>query len=179
MLQEYSTWKVAQVFFDEPTKDHYLMEISRKSNLSHTSVKTHLKKLKNHKIITETKEKKGKRTYPIYHSNTNNKNYKHHKKIDLIHRLRNTGLIKHLKDTFMPDCIILFGSTTRGEDAKFSDIDIYLKANKEKINLSKYEKKLNRTIELHINPNFHEYPKELKNNIANGITLEGYLEVIK
>lgn len=179
MLHDYSAWRVLRVFFDEPTKDHYLREISRKSDLSHTSVKNHLEKLIDLGLVIVREEKRGERTYPIYEANVNNADYKHLKKIDLVYRLREIGLIKDLKDFFMPDCIVLFGSCVRGEDAEFSDIDIYLKAEEDEIELIKYEVNLNRTIELHTNPDFHEYPKELRNNILNGIMLDGYLEAYK
>ena len=38
------------------------------------------------------------------------------------------------------------------------------------------EEKLNRKIELHFNERFASYPKELKNNIINGVVLMGFLE---
>lgn len=94
MLQECSILKVSNVFFDEPTKKHYLKEICRKSNLAHTSVKIYLKKLIKLNIITKKTEKKGKRDFPIYYANTNNKNYKKYKNIFNILRLKNSGLIK-------------------------------------------------------------------------------------
>lgn len=59
MLQNYSILKIARVFFNEPTKEHYLKEISLKSKLAHTSVKICLLKL-----IKQNK-KYGKRIYPI------------------------------------------------------------------------------------------------------------------
>ena len=42
MLQKCSILQVAGVFFNEPTKDHYLIEISQKANLAHTAVKKNL-----------------------------------------------------------------------------------------------------------------------------------------
>ena len=52
MLQKCSILKTAGIFFNEPTKEHYLMEISRKARLAHTSVKKTSKRTKkfiNHK----------------------------------------------------------------------------------------------------------------------------------
>ena len=54
MLQKCSIWKIAKVFFDEPTREHYLIEISKKSRLAHTSVKQHLLTLKALSIINIT-----------------------------------------------------------------------------------------------------------------------------
>lgn len=86
------------------------------------------------------------------------------------------NLIEFLKKEFMPNCIILFGSFARGEDIEDSDIDLFLECKKKNINLSKFEKQLNRKIQLHFNDNFKQYAKELKNNIINGIILDGYIE---
>ena len=40
MLQKNSIYKTLEIFFLEPTKEHYLIEISRKANIAHTSIKT-------------------------------------------------------------------------------------------------------------------------------------------
>lgn len=177
MLQKCSSWNVAQVFFNEPTEEHYLMEISRKSNLSHTSVKKHLKTLREERIITEREQEKGKRTYTLYKANLEEQKYKKLKKIDLINRLWSKGLVKHLKDNYQPDCIVLFGSAARGEDTEESDIDLFLQTKGKKRDLEEFEEKLNRKIQLHLSPEPQNYPKELKNNIANGTVLHGYLDI--
>ncbi|MFW5902705.1 MAG: nucleotidyltransferase family protein [archaeon] len=177
MLQKCSLWRVAQVFFDEPIKEHYLMEISRKSNLSHTSVKNKLKTLIDEGIISKDKEKRGKRIYPIYKAKLESKKYKKYKKIDILHRIEEVGLNNYLKGKYQPDCIVLFGSAARGEDTEKSDLDLFLQMEKEEINLNEFEEKLNRKIQLHISRDIKNYPEELKNNIANGILLHGYLDI--
>jgi len=177
MLQKCSILKVAEIFFNEPTKEHYLIEISKKIRLAHTSVKKHLSALKSLSIIKETIEKKGKRAYPLYKADIESKTYKLYKKIYALAQIKE--LTEFLKDKFMPKCIVLFGSYANSEDIEDSDIDIFLECEKEEINLSKFEKHLNRKIQLHFKGHFNDYPKELKNNIINGIVLEGYLEAIK
>ena len=174
MLQNYSIWKIAGIFFNEPTKEHYLIEISKKAKLAHTSVKKHLETLNKEGIIKEIKEKKGERTFPIYKANLENKEYRYYKKLFNIEKIR--PLADFLNDALMPKNIILFGSYSRGEDAEDSDIDLFLECGEQKIALPKFEKELNRAIQLHFKPNFKDYPKELKNNIINGIVLQGYLE---
>src|SRR3989338_7282226 len=44
-----------------------------------------------------------------------------------------------------------------------------------KIDLDKYEKKLNRKIQMFFSENLSRLPKELQNNILNGIILSGFL----
>lgn len=177
MLQKCSIMKVAAVFFNEPVKNHYLIEISKKSKLAHTSVKKHLTTLKNISVIKESIEEKGNRKYPIYKADINNETYKYYKKIYNILQLKE--VTKFLKDNLMPNSIVLFGSYQKGEDLENSDIDIFIECKEEKIDLTKFKKQLNRNIQLHFKKNFNEYPKELKNNIINGIVLDGYLEVFR
>ena len=176
MLQKCSIYKTAGIFFNEPTKEHYLKEISRKAKLAHTSVKQHLKSLKSLSIITETKEKKGTRSFPIYKANLYNNNYKKYKRMYNLNKLMESGIINHIKDNFMPNSIILFGSFQKGEDIEDSDIDIFVESKEKKIELGSFSKKLDRKIQLHFKENFKDYPKELRNNIINGLILEGYLE---
>ena len=179
MLQNYTMMNVAKVFFDYPTEEHYLKEISRASKIAHTSVKNNLMDMKKEEIITEVIEKKGKRKFPIYKANLENPSYRKLKKIHNLINLQDSGMIGFLKDKLMPRCIVLFGSYQRGEDIEESDIDIYIQGSKEEINLDRFKKKLNRNIKLHFNENFDEYSKELKNNIINGIVIYGYLEVFE
>lgn len=177
MLQRCSISRVAGIFFSEPTKDHYLIEISKKAKLAHTSVKKHLKELKHLSIIKETIEKKGNRKFPIYKAEIESREYKFYKRMHNV--IQTKKLITFLKDKLMPNNIILFGSYARGEDIESSDIDIFLECKKEEITLENFESHLNRKIQLHFKDNFNNFPKELKNNIMNGIVLDGYLEAFK
>jgi predicted nucleotidyltransferase len=179
MLQISNTINVAEIFFNEPTKHHYLIEISKKSKLAHTSTKKYLILLKKEGVIKEVIEKKGKRSYPIFTAELNSNQYKNYKKIYNLIKINDSGIIDFLKDKLMPKSIILFGSYSRGEDIEDSDIDIFIESKKQDIDLNKFEKELKRKIELHFNESLNNYPKELKNNIINGEILYGYLEIYK
>src|SRR3989344_6551563 len=173
MLQKCSIFNVAGVFFREPTQDHYLLEISKKADLSHTSTKICLQTLIKLSIIKESIEKKGSRKFPIFRANLNSNSYKQHKQLFNLFQLQNSGLIDFLKDSLMPRCIVLFGSYQRGEDVEESDIDLFIECKEETIDISKFAKILHRNIQLHFKEHFKRYPDELKNNIINGIVLEG------
>jgi predicted nucleotidyltransferase len=152
------------------------MEISKKIKLAHTSVKQQLEKLLAEKLIIEHIDKKGTRKFPTYKANLENKEFFKYKKIFNYKKIVLSGIIEYLDNKFMPKCIILFGSYQRGEDTEDSDIDIYIQCKQEIIHLTKFEKVIDRKIELHFNEQFNKYPKELKNNISNGIVLSGFLE---
>jgi len=179
MLQKYNTRGVLELFFQEPTKGHYLLEISRKIKLAHTSVKKNLKQLIKEGLITETIEKRGKRKFPIYSANINNPDFKEKKKQHNLQEIMQSGLVKHIEEKLTPKSIVLFGSYQRGEDTEDSDIDLFIEYKEEKIDITKYESELKRKIQLHFNKDFTTYPKELKNNIINGIVLKGFLEAYK
>ncbi len=179
MLQKSNMLKTLELFFNKPNKKYYLTEISKEINLAHTSVKKNLKKLNSENIINKYQEKKGSRIFPIYTANKTSKKYKKLKQIYNISSILKSELIEFLDKRLTPKCIVLFGSYFRGEDMEDSDIDFFIECKKENINLKKFENKLERSIELHFNENFDSYPDELKNNIINGIVLNGFLEGYK
>ena len=169
----------AEIFFVNPTKKNYLMDISRKIGLAHTSVKKNLDELVKLELVIEFVEKKGRRKFPLYKANIDNKLFKEYKMIYNLSSLLESGVIRFIEEKLMPKSIILFGSYRRGEDTENSDLDIFVECKEEKLNLDKFEIKLNRNIQLHFKENFNLYPKGLKNNIINGIVVGGFLEGYK
>ena len=179
MIQKSSMDRTAEVFFINPTKKHYLMDISRIIELAHTSVKNNLDKLVKMGFLIESVEKKGDRKFPLYRANLDNKTFKKYKTIYNISVILQSRLIEFIEEKLMPRSIVLFGSYQRGEDIEKSDIDLFVECKKEEVDMSSFEKKLGRKIELHFNDNFNSYSKELKNNIINGVVLSGFLEGYK
>ena len=180
MLQKYdifkdiSRWKVLQLFFIDSDRDNIgLREISRLTGLSTPSVKLHLDKLVKEDIL----QKGDFRGMPVYWAHQADERFRYLKKINTINKLYSTGLIEYLVNVCQPDVIILFGSASRGEDMKESDIDIYIQSEEKKLALTEYERKLQRKIQLHCYTNFNKLSPELKNNILNGIIIEGYLKI--
>ena len=179
MLQKSSMVRTAEIFFVNPTKKNYLMEISRNIGLAHTSVKKNLGNLVKLELVIESVEKKGGRKFPFYKANLDNRLFKEYKMIYNLSSLLESGVIRFIEEKLMSKSIIVFGSYQNGEDTENSDIDIFVECKEEKLNLDKFEKKLNRNIQLHFKENFNLYPKELKNNIINGIVMSGFLEGYK
>ena len=176
MLHESTTKRILKVFFDEPKKQHYLKEISRKTDIAHTSVKPILEKLKKQGIIKERIEKRGSRDFPMFLADFQKKEHKALKRLYNLESLMDSGIIEHIIKKTTPSCIYVFGSYSRGEDTEDSDIDIFIEAEKKDIDNKTFENVLKRKIEPHFNPDFRKYPKELKNNIINGTKLYGHLE---
>ncbi|MEK6959636.1 MAG: nucleotidyltransferase domain-containing protein [Nanoarchaeota archaeon] len=176
MLQKCSIWKVAKVFFDEPTRPHYLIEISRKSGLAHTSVAALLNELLSAGIIKKTTEKRGKRRFPIYTADIDRQEYKASKRLHNLAAIEQSGLLDAIRNESHPKAITLFGSYSRGEDLEESDIDIFIEGRPSQTSLERYERILHRKIQAHYRSHFKDISHELKNSIINGWTLRGYLE---
>ena len=160
-------------FFDFSRKNFQMRELSRKTKISPLSTTLHLKKLVDDELVI--KEKKG--IYFSYRANRDNEMFMFYKKINMLERIKECGLLAYLYDNCTPDVIILFGSASRGEDIDESDIDIFVQSKEKKLNLGKYEGMLSRKIALFFKEDFSKLANELKNNILNGIVLKGYIKV--
>ena len=172
-------FRTLEVFFLGPSKEHYLMDISREARLAHTSVKENIRKLVGLGLLSQRIERKGKRKFPLYRANNENKSYRSHKKLYNLESLLESGVVEFIEESLAPKSMVLFGSYARGEDTEESDIDLFVECEGEELDLGRFEKKLHRKLELHFNKNFTSYPKELKNNIINGMVIFGYLEGFK
>lgn len=172
MLQNYTTYRVLRLFFDQPTKGFQLREISRTLKLGMPSVKLHIGRLEKEEFIK--RDKTG--TYASYKASGNEK-FMLYKKTDMLLRLHESGLIEFLADELFPNAIVLFGSASRGEDTERSDIDLLAISKEKDIDLDRFEKGLKRRINILFEPNLKNMPKELLNNILNGVVIHGYLEV--
>lgn len=178
MLQKDNRYKILRIFFDDPSPKgigFQLREISRKVAVAPPSVKKYLNELEKERLVIKIKHRI--HSYPVYYANRDNEEFKFLKRIDIVIKIKESGLIDCLSENCMPDVIILFGSASKGEDLKESDIDLFVLSDKEKIDLSQFEKKLNRKINISFSSNFNKLSKEFRNNIINGIILKGYLKV--
>ena len=102
-------------------------------------------------------------------------------KLKQAENLRNiylSGLFDYLEEKLAGGTIILFGSYSKGEDVKSSDIDIAVIERKEKLlKLKEFEHLLNREIIVQFYDSWKNIHKHLKNNILNGIILAGSVEL--
>lgn len=165
ILQKCSLWKVAEVFFIEPTKVHFIKEISRRINLAHTSVTNHLSSLLELGMI----EKSSSEIYKGYRAKRENPDFIFYKKIFNLISLKESGLIEELKEKY-PKSIIVFGSYNQGEDIESSDIDLFVDSEKFKLNHEKFEKYLSRNTHLIFKK---EASKSLRESINQGTIIFG------
>src|SRR3989338_3944539 len=170
MVQKDSRERIIQEFFDSPRKNFQMRELSRRTKVAQPSVMNHLKSLVREGLVM--KEKKS--VYYSFRANKENINFKLLKQQNLVWKIHASGLLNHLEVNFIPSCILLFGSGSRGEDTETSDLDLFVQAEENEVDLQKYEKKLNRKISLFFEPKINTLSKELLNNLINGQVLSGY-----
>ncbi len=103
------------------------------------------------------------------------------KRISNIRLLYESGLILFLSDKFPGSTLIIFGSYSYGEDTEESDVDIaiigYSERHVDREEVTSYEKNLQRTVQLHFFKDIKSIHKNLRENIINGIVLEGAIKL--
>jgi len=166
-------------FFEDPEKNFQIREISRITKINPTTIKKYLAEFTKCSYLKIKKEG----IYPSY-SVDFSKQYLNLKLFYNLEKIRNSGIIEEIEKELEYPAIIIFGSYSKARDFLSSDIDLCIisEAGKE-FNPEKYEKTLNRKIQIHkLNKkeikNMKEKNKELLNNILNGIVLSGEAEII-
>lgn len=171
--------KILAPFFEDPEKEFQIREISRITKINHTTIRKYLNEFVKFDYLKLKKEG----IYPSYSANFS-KQYLNLKLFYNLEKLRKSELVENLEKEFSYPVIVLFGSYSKARDFLSSDIDLCIisEINKE-ILLAKYEKLLNRKIQLHLLNkktlnNMKQKNQELSNSILNGIVLSGEMEVI-
>lgn len=163
-----------KLFLDNPEKKFHIREIARLITLSPATVLKIVKKLKNDGLLISKKEKVVENIKA-----SRNEKFIQLKRCYNIYSLFNSGLIDFLKNQYEePECVVVFGSYSKGEDISKGDIDITIITKKEMgIDLKKFEKALKRKINIY-EIEIAKCSKEFLNNLANGVILYGYLKVL-
>ncbi len=132
--------------------------------------------LEKHNLIKVRQDKETKR----WAIELNRDNYKvmQLKRADNLKLVYESRLADFLEKEFAGATIILFGSYSRGEDLANSDIDFAVIGRKDKlIDLTEYEKILERKINLNFYESLKEIHINLKENLCNGIVIVGGIEL--
>jgi predicted nucleotidyltransferase len=128
--------------FKYPTKGLTIREIARLTNLSHTIVSKIIKELEEKGIVCIEKIK----NLYLVKGNFESGEFVELKKLYNILSLKD--LVNYLKDNCFIDIIIVFGSYSKGLDTENSDIDLFIGYKELDVDLKKFEKELNRKIQL-------------------------------
>lgn len=171
--------KVMELFFENPTREWHFEEIVKEADISRSKADNWLKKFVKDGLIRRIK-KRGR--MPFYISSYTSSGYKNKKRLFALNRLYESGFLNHLHSLKKAKTVILFGSFSRSDWYKNSDIDIFIYGDPEKLKIAEYELKLHRNIQLFICQNREELAKlgdGLIRNIIKGNLIKGSLDFIK
>ncbi len=149
--------------------------VARILDVSQPAVMKALPKLKEENLIKINQDKESKRW--CIELNRDYVNSIWLKRADNLNQIYKSGLVSYFYEKLPGTTIILFGSYSQGEDTIYSDIDIAVIGTKKEINLTKFDKMLERTIIINFYKSFKDINENLLNNILNGIILKGCVEL--
>ena len=169
--------KIKEYFFLNPTTKLRVRQIERVVKVPLPSVIRYTKELEEEKILKSSEIA----NVTAYSADRTSKRFLLEKKLFNINQLFFSKLVDFLIEKLSNPTIVVFGSYSKGEDIEKSDIDLYIESpSKKKLNLDKFEKALQRRIQVFVYNNIQNVEnKELANNIVNGIPLNGFVEVFK
>ena len=168
MLEIFNTLKP---FFEDNYRRINVREYSRIQRISPPTASNLLQSLNKQDMLKKEQD----RQFIYYYANQDSNLFLDLQRAYYKLELENSGLNTFFKKELLNPIVFLFGSLSKAEAKKDSDIDIaiFTPTNK-KIDLTKYEKILKRKIQLFIFPDREGLKsKELLNNILNGYKIMG------
>ncbi|MDP2946714.1 MAG: nucleotidyltransferase domain-containing protein [Nanoarchaeota archaeon] len=155
-------------FFEDCYRELSIREYSREMKVSPPTASKILKNCSDNGFLL----KRDHRGFLFFKVNRENKIMQDLSRIYWGTKLKN---LFDFLETYFPKAIVLFGSLSKLEGRKESDVDIALFGVDKKINLEKFEKELKREIHLFFYDSFEKVNKELRPAILNGYLARGYL----
>ncbi|MBI2675963.1 MAG: nucleotidyltransferase domain-containing protein [Candidatus Aenigmarchaeota archaeon] len=166
--------EILRFLFQNPAGEFAYRELERKTGLSIGTVSTYVGELAKEGLIKTRKSSNS----ILVKANLDNPLFIHLKRAYNIEVLYSSGLVEHLAYSLRPDAMVVFGSYSRGEDDEKSDIDIAIIHGRETISdVRRFEKILERKINMVRLKSLKGSRKEFVNSLANGIVLAGAIEV--
>ncbi len=161
-------------FFDSPSKEFTVRDISRILKISPATASKYLKDFHKQNILQYRKE----RILDLYSAHISSREYRDIKIFYNIRLIRESGLIEELNDFYLKPTIVLFGSMSNGYDREDSDIDLFIQCegNNEFPQQKRFEKLFSKELQIFVHSSIKEVGnKHLMNNIISGIVLQGVI----
>ena len=168
---------ILKLFLESPNKEFNVRELARILKIAPATASSKLKSFVKLGILKEREE----RNLLLFKANIEAEEYKDLKLYYNIRKIKESGLIEELNKIYLKPAIILFGSAFYGLDTEESDIDLVIITEKKEefFEIKKFEKKLNRKLQLFVIKDIKELKNNyLINNALNGLVLQGDLKWI-
>ena len=176
------TDKLIEIFLREPEKEFYVRELARKLKKSPTTISRYLREFEKKGIL----KSESKFNHLLFKASSEKEEFRQLRLNYNLKKIKESGIVDFLIGEFNePKAVVLFGSFSKGENVKASDIDLLLITPlKKEVNIEKFESELGHKVQLFLFSNkelekMKEKNKELLNSFINGITLHGFIEVFK
>ncbi len=176
MIRKNIKERIKEYFFLNPTERLRIRQVEKKAVVPLPSAIKYVKDLEKEGIL----KKSIIAGVSLYSADRISNNYRLEKMFFNIRSISDSKLVDYLISEFSNPTIIIFGSYSKGEDTEMSDIDIYIEtSNNKNIEVEKFEKLLKRKIQIFRYKSVHDVEnREVANSIINGITLNGFIEVL-
>ena len=173
MLNQKSS-NIMEQFFYTGLNRLQTSNIIKKTDYDFKTVKKYLKELVKFDLIKEHRDL----TIPTYEANYRSKFFLNIKREKILNDMFISGLPEFLNKGLGDTPCILFGSCVRGDYYEDSDIDLFIQSKKTKLDLSFYEKKLKRKINLFFEERWQNLSEGMKTGLLNdGIAINGRLRL--
>lgn len=163
---------------NSPFKEWHFEEIVREAKVTKAVANKWLKKYVAQGVLHTIKEK-GR--FPYFTVGADNHRYRSLKRVYALEQLHKSGLLPALLSSKTAKTVILFGSISRGDWYKDSDIDIFILGDSPDFDTGIYERKLHKTIEIHLFKDREELQavrSGLLKNVINGYVVKGQIQDI-
>ena len=171
--------RVLELFFNEPTKHWHFEEILNIADISRPQAAGWLQKFIREGLVKRIKPK-GK--MPYYVGNYESSIYQARKRLFVLNEFEKEGFLSHLSGLPKAQAVILFGSMSRWDWNRESDIDLFVYGGADGFDKGVFRAKLGREIELFVCKDKEELQKfkpALLRNIVEGYLIKGALDFVR
>lgn len=168
-----------KLFFENPSREWHFEEMLSNAKITRSKASKWLRKFNREGLIKRVKER-GK--MPYYKGNCESPAYQNRKKLFALSLFYESGLLNHLSSLKKARAVIIFGSFSRWDWHKNSDIDLFIYGEPEGLKIAKYEMKLHRDIQVFACRSKKELARlgsGLMRNIIKGDIIKGDIDFVR
>ncbi len=166
---------VLELFYNEPTKHWHFEDILKTANISRPQAMQWIRKFRTEGLI---KRVKPRNKMPYYLGNYTNANYQIKKRLYALHILEISGFFESLLRNPHVSLAILFGSFSRWDWYKDSDIDLFVIGSEDELAIPSFVDRRSIDLFYYTAKSISEIPSALLQNIREGFCIKGNFKLL-